>query len=56
VFDLGAMLNIVQGGLEMPLKEYGVLKGSVIDKRFASGANPHYQLHIVDTPRITASR
>jgi uncharacterized protein YukJ len=32
----------------MPLKEYGVLKGSVVDRRFASGANPHYQVHIVD--------
>src|SRR5262245_26719083 len=32
----------------MPLKQYGVLKGTVIDKRFASGANPHYQVHVVD--------
>jgi uncharacterized protein YukJ len=32
----------------MPLKKYGVLKGTAIDRRFASGANPHYQVHIVD--------
>ncbi|HEX2735811.1 MAG TPA: DUF2278 family protein [Polyangiaceae bacterium] len=32
----------------MALKEYGVLKGSVVDRRLASGSNPHYQLHIVD--------
>lgn len=33
---------------EMPLKDYGVLKGNVIDKRLASGGNAHYQVHIVD--------
>jgi uncharacterized protein YukJ len=32
----------------MPLKEYGVLRGSVIDHRLASGANAHFQLHVVD--------
>ncbi|WP_437800126.1 DUF2278 family protein [Sorangium sp. So ce693] len=32
----------------MPLKSYGVLKGTVIDRRLASGANPHYQIHVVD--------
>jgi len=32
----------------MPLKEYGVLKGLAIDRRFASGANPHYQVHLID--------
>jgi uncharacterized protein YukJ len=32
----------------MPLKQYGVLKGTAIDRRFASGANPHYQVHVVD--------
>lgn len=32
----------------MPLKQYGVLKASVIDRRLASGANPHYQIHVVD--------
>jgi uncharacterized protein YukJ len=32
----------------MPLKNYGVLRGSVIDHRLASGANAHFQLHIVD--------
>ena len=32
----------------MPLKNYGVLRGSVIDRRLASGANAHYQLHVVD--------
>jgi uncharacterized protein YukJ len=32
----------------MSLKNYGVLRGSVIDHRLASGANPHFQLHVVD--------
>jgi uncharacterized protein YukJ len=32
----------------MPLKRYGVLRGSVIDHRLASGANAHFQLHVVD--------
>lgn len=32
----------------MPLKKYGVLKGTAIDRRLGSGANPHYQIHIVD--------
>lgn len=32
----------------MSLKNYGVLRGSVIDHRFASGANAHFQLHVVD--------
>jgi uncharacterized protein YukJ len=32
----------------MPLQHYGVIKGSAIDRRFASGANPHYQIHVVD--------
>jgi uncharacterized protein YukJ len=32
----------------MPLKEYGVLKANVVDKRLASGGNAHYQVHIVD--------
>lgn len=32
----------------MPLKKYGVLKANVVDMRLASGANPHYQVHIVD--------
>ena len=32
----------------MPLKNYGVLRGSVIDHRLASGANAHFQLHVVD--------
>ncbi len=31
----------------MPLKNYGVLCGSVIDHRAAAGANAHYQLHVV---------
>jgi uncharacterized protein YukJ len=38
----------MNAGGNMPLKSYGVLKGTVIDRRFASGANPHYQIHIVD--------
>jgi uncharacterized protein YukJ len=32
----------------MPLSNYGVLRGSVIDHRLASGANAHFQLHDVD--------
>lgn len=32
----------------MPLKNYGVLKGTVVDRRLASGANAHYQVKIVD--------
>jgi uncharacterized protein YukJ len=32
----------------MPLKNYGVLRASVIDHRLASGANAHFQLHVVD--------
>lgn len=32
----------------MPLKNYGVLKGAVVDRRRASGANPHYQVKVVD--------
>jgi uncharacterized protein YukJ len=32
----------------MPLRNYGVLRGSVIDHRLASGANAHFQLHVVD--------
>jgi uncharacterized protein YukJ len=32
----------------MPLRSYGVLSGSVIDHRLASGANAHFQLHVVD--------
>jgi uncharacterized protein YukJ len=32
----------------MPLANYGVLKGTVINRRLASGANPHYQVHVVD--------
>jgi uncharacterized protein YukJ len=32
----------------MPLADYGVLRGSVIDHRLGSGANAHFQLHVVD--------
>jgi len=32
----------------VPLSDYGVLRGSVIDHRLASGANAHVQLHVVD--------
>ena len=32
----------------MPLDAYGVLKGRPINRQLASGANPHYQIHIVD--------
>ena len=31
----------------MSLKHYGVLKGNAIDRRLASGSNPHYQVHVV---------
>ena len=32
----------------MALKNYGVLVGRPIDRRFGTGQNPHYQIHIVD--------
>ncbi len=32
----------------MPLESYGVLKGNAVDRRTASGANPHYQVKLVD--------
>lgn len=32
----------------MALKKYGVLAGRPIDRRIGTGANPHYQIHIVD--------
>jgi uncharacterized protein YukJ len=32
----------------MPLNAYGVLKGRPINRQLGSGANPHYQIHIVD--------
>ncbi|ADB53960.1 DUF2278 family protein [Conexibacter woesei] len=32
----------------MPLKSYGVLKGSAVDRRLASGENGHFQIHVVD--------
>ncbi len=32
----------------MPLKNYSVLKGRAVESRFASGANPHYQVRLVD--------
>ncbi|HET7539916.1 MAG TPA: DUF2278 family protein, partial [Polyangiaceae bacterium] len=35
----------------MALNEYGVLKGTAIDRRLGSGANPHYQVHIVDNEK-----
>jgi uncharacterized protein YukJ len=31
----------------MPLKNYGVLKGQVIDSRPGTGPSPHYQIHVV---------
>lgn len=33
----------------MPLKNYGVLKGTPINRRLGTGANPHYQIHVVDS-------
>jgi len=32
----------------MPISNYSVLKAKVVDSRFASGANPHYQIKVVD--------
>jgi uncharacterized protein YukJ len=32
----------------MPLKSYGVLRGSAVDRRLGSGDNPHFQVHVVD--------
>lgn len=32
----------------MSLKHYSVLKAKVVDSRLASGANPHYQMRVVD--------
>jgi uncharacterized protein YukJ len=32
----------------MPLKSYGVLRGSAIDRQLGSGSNGHYQVHVVD--------
>ena len=32
----------------MPLKTYGVLRGTVVDHRLASVANKHFQLHVTD--------
>jgi uncharacterized protein YukJ len=35
----------------VPLKRYGVLRGSAIDRRLASGSNGHYQVHVADDTR-----
>jgi len=40
----------------MPLKAYGVLKGRPISRHLGSGANSHYQIHIVDDTLIIALR
>ena len=32
----------------MPLKNYGVLKETPINRVLGSGSNPHYQIHVVD--------
>ena len=32
----------------MPLKGYGVLKGTAVDRRLGAGQSPHYQVRIVD--------
>lgn len=32
----------------MALKNYGVLKGTPVDRRLGSGANPHYQIKVAD--------
>ncbi|MFP4099418.1 DUF2278 family protein [Coleofasciculus sp.] len=32
----------------MPLENYGVLKGRPVQRRLATTANAHYQVHIVD--------
>ncbi|MBN1983303.1 MAG: DUF2278 family protein [Chitinivibrionales bacterium] len=33
----------------MPLKEYGVLKGFVVDTKAGSNSSPHYEIRIVDS-------
>ena len=35
-------------GKAMALKNYSVLKGRPVENRLASGANPHYQVRVVD--------
>lgn len=35
----------------MPLKNYGVLKGSIIDRRLGSSQRPHFQLRVVENQR-----
>jgi len=32
----------------MPLNNYGVLRGRVIDRVLGTGQNPHYQIHVID--------
>lgn len=32
----------------MPIADYGVLKGTAVDRRLGTGQNPHYQVHLVD--------
>jgi uncharacterized protein YukJ len=34
----------------VPLKNYGVLRGSVVERELGSDANAHYQMHVVDGP------
>ncbi|HET7627206.1 MAG TPA: hypothetical protein VFK44_02355 [Bacillales bacterium] len=31
----------------MPMDNYGILKGKVVDKQVGSGISPHYQLHLI---------
>lgn len=33
----------------MPLNDYGVLKGYVVDTKDATGSSPHYQIRMVDS-------
>jgi len=43
----GAERRAKQGGFTMPLKRYGVLKGSVVDERREDDPDsPHYQVHV----------
>lgn len=32
----------------MPIAKYGVLKGTIVDRRFGGGSKPHYQIKVVD--------
>lgn len=37
----------------MPLKNYGVLRGRVVDHRLATSSSPHFELHVVDAAQTS---